>query len=127
MSKESIERFEKETGFYLGTKAIQFIAITNDGRTPLGKEDYANERIEWLEKKDHENRELKQDVERWKGLVDEAVKIESKNSEDIKGFIKQINTIKEIVDNAPELNMGNYSDDDVGKLNNAMIELYNIT
>lgn len=45
------EEFEKETGNYIGTKAIQFIAITNDGRIPRGKEDYQKLYSTYLENK----------------------------------------------------------------------------
>jgi len=39
---------------------------------------------------------------------------------------QKIKELKAIAIEAPELNMGNYSDEEVGELNNAMIEIHNL-
>ena len=109
--------------------------LNNDDILPVSRilpamEEYANTKfLPAMKEKDGQLKELDKlyqysleqyrvELRRANELVIENAK-QSEEIEKLRGFAKRI---LEVTDNAPELNMGNYSDERVKELNDSMIE-----
>jgi hypothetical protein len=71
----------------------------------------------------HERHCLKHGARWMRDKLHPAQRLSDEQIENMQGFV---NLIKQITEDTPELNMGNYSDEQVHLLNDAMVEIYKL-
>jgi hypothetical protein len=125
-----MDAFEYQEAHYYPLLAAKDALISDLHRDIIRKDKEAVALAEQIDRKDAElavkeaeNQTLKEQIALTKYRLEERYAELAAIKKEKEGYQKVIGEVSRIVEESPELNMGNYDPDQVHKLNNAMIEI----